>query len=53
MKLKAVHTCPVWEQPDGSYAIGIDEDRNHGPVVGWCNVMVIDFGGRELRLLAA
>jgi hypothetical protein len=52
VKLKAVHTCPVWEEPDGTRRPGFEEEPDHPPVVGWCNVLDIELGGERYRLLA-
>jgi hypothetical protein len=52
VKLAAVHTCPVWEEADGTRRPGFDEEPDHPPVVGWCNVLVIDLNGERRRLLA-
>lgn len=51
MKLQSIHTCPVWEEPNGSRRPGFDPDDAHPPVVGWCNVAVIDFDGEPRRFL--
>ena len=56
MKLLAVHTCPVWELPDGSQKIGMSEWQGkwrNAPVVGWVNVLVLRLFGHEYKLLAA
>lgn len=52
MRLLEVHTCPVWQEQDGSRSIGMEPRDDHPPVVGWCNVLVLTIGRRKLRLLA-
>ena len=48
MKLLAVHTVPLWQEPDGSLTLGMDYRPDHPPVVGWCNAARIRIEG-ELR----
>lgn len=45
MRLREIHTVPVWEDPDGSRRLGIAPEKDHPPVVGWANVAVIDIEG--------
>lgn len=55
MKLLAIHTCPLWELPDGRQKIGLEEWRGEwvdAAVVGWVNVLVLRIFGREYRLLS-
>lgn len=52
MNLLAVHTCPVWEEDDGSLSIGIEPREDHPPVIGWCNVLKVELAG-EYHLLWA
>ena len=47
----AVHTCPLWEGPDGTRRPGVAAESNHPPVVGWVNVMEVEISGRRHRLL--
>jgi hypothetical protein len=53
VKLIAVHTCPLWEEPDGSRRPGMEFEPDHPPVVGWVNVMRLQLHGEEFRLLLA
>lgn len=52
VKLMAVHTCPVWQEPDGARTIGMERRENPPPVVGWCNVLSIRIARRRYLLLA-
>jgi hypothetical protein len=53
VKLFAVHTCPMWEEPDGTRRPPRDgEVRRDLRVVGWCNVLVVEIRGAVHRLLA-
>lgn len=45
MKLLAVHTVPVWEEPNGQHTLGIEHRDPHPPVVGWANVAAIVISG--------
>lgn len=51
MKVIAVHTCPLWEERDGTRRVGIAPEPNHPPVVGWCNVMELILRGERHRVL--
>ncbi len=43
MKALAVHTVPLWEEEDdGTRRLGMEGEDPHPPVVGWCNVMLIE-----------
>lgn len=53
MKLLAVHTCPLWEDEDGERRPGMDPEDDQPPVVGWCNVGIIELNGRSYRFLLA
>ena len=48
MKALAVHTVPLWEEEDGTRRLGMEGEDPHPPVVGWCNVMLIEING-EVR----
>ena len=54
MKLQEIHTCPVWELPDGSQKVGMDEYPFPGKpnVVGWVNVLRIKLAGEVHDFLA-
>ena len=52
MRLRELHVCPVWEEPDGVRRPGLYPEDDHPPVVGWCNVLVIDINGEQHHLLA-
>ena len=49
MRFLAVHTCPLWQEPDGDRTIGLSVREDHPHVVGWVNVGMIRIGG-EVRL---
>ncbi len=51
LKMRAVHTCPLWEDPDGRRRPGLAEEPDHPPVVGWVNVMDVDVAGERHLLL--
>jgi hypothetical protein len=51
VKALAIHTCPLWEEPDGSRRVGMHEENPHPPVVGWVNVMAAEIAGRRYLLL--
>lgn len=53
LRVLEVHTCPVWEDADGSRRPGMEPEDDHPPVVRWCNVLVLTIDGDEHRLLAA
>jgi hypothetical protein len=48
VRLAEIHTCPVWEEPRHAPTW---LRAPHPPVIGWCNVLVVDAGERH-RLLA-
>lgn len=50
--LHEVHVCPLWAEADGSRRIGMEEDPEHGEVVGWVNVLVCTIHGEDHHLLA-
>lgn len=55
MRLLAIHTCPLWELPDGRQKVGLHEWQGEwvgAPVVGWVNVLVLRILGHEYRLLS-
>lgn len=41
MRMLEVHTCPLWQEADGSRTVGLAERPDHPPVVGWCNMALI------------
>ena len=45
MKALVVHTVPLWEEKDGTRRLGMETENPHPPVVGWCNVMLIEIHG--------
>lgn len=51
MKALTVHTCPVWEDDDGSRRPGFTPEDDHPPVVGWCNVLVAEIAGEQHAFL--
>ncbi len=51
MKAIAIHTCPLWEEPDGSRRPGLRPESLQLPVVGWVNVMDAEIAGRRCMLL--
>jgi hypothetical protein len=51
VKALAIHTCPLWEESDGSRRVGMHEENPHPPVVGWVNVMAAEIAGRRYLLL--
>lgn len=53
MRCVAVHTVPVWQEPDGSTRYGLTEERDHPPVVGWANLVQVELdSGEQVYLLA-
>lgn len=46
-----VHTCPLWQNPDGTLTIGMHEVRENPVVVGWVNVGVYEISGVRYELL--
>jgi hypothetical protein len=54
VKLKAIHTVPVWECAHcGGRHIGFNVDySDDGRLVGWANVLVIEIRGEKRMLLA-
>lgn len=51
MRIHAVHTCPLWEHPDGWREPGIAYSPANLPVVGWVNVMDAEIHGQRVLLL--
>lgn len=51
LRMIEVATCPLWENADGTRRPGLSYEPEHPPVVGWCNVAVMDIGGELHRLL--
>lgn len=51
MRVLEVHTCPLWEDEDGSRRVGMEPEEDHPPVVGWVNVLVVDVDGDPRLLL--
>jgi hypothetical protein len=51
VRIHAIDTCPLWEEPDGSRRVGMAYERDHPPVVGWVNVLDVDIGGVRYQLL--
>lgn len=51
MRMLEIHTVPLWEESDGSRTLGMYERPHHPPVVGWCNVAVIELFGQRRQIL--
>lgn len=51
MRGVVVHTCPLWEEEDGTRRIGMEYEENPPPVVGWVNVLEVKIGGETHLLL--
>lgn len=51
MSAIVVHTCPLWEEADGTRRIGMEYEEHHPPVVGWVNVLEVKIGGETHLLL--
>lgn len=51
MRLLAVHTCPLWEEEDGTRRVGTAPEADHPQVVGWVNVLLVDVAGTVRQLL--
>jgi hypothetical protein len=45
-----VAPCPLWDDPDGTRRPGVAYEPDAPPVVGWCNVAVMDIGGEPYRV---
>jgi hypothetical protein len=47
----AVHTCPLWQDVDGTRRPGMEPEATTPEVVGWVNVMEAEIAGERHRLL--
>lgn len=47
MRMLEVHTCPLWQESDGTRTLGLFERPDHPPVVGWCNAALIVIHGQS------
>jgi hypothetical protein len=42
MRLRELHTVPIWQDKDGTRRPGFEPEDDHPPVVAWGNVAVIE-----------
>lgn len=45
MRMREVHTVPLWQEDDGWRTPGIVYRPDHGEVVGWCNAALVEIHG--------